>query len=726
VTGGAPPVNRTFDPNRHPVRHLVLGALTLLVTLVAWLAAPPPARAEPLVGQLTLTAVTATEKGVELALEARNTGSSALYGGQIMLWRDETPQTNATDLERVLAADPEIDTGLRLGDPVRSAYHVLGDLETPFEPGGKATFTLSATWEQLSLESDGVYLVGAHLWASPDPRTSGEVVARVRTLVVRPGSTTAQRATFVALTSAPGQLTADVFVDDHLAADFRGRLSDLARAAAQPGVGWYIDPALYAAAQAMAAGYEVQTTEGLVAGLGTDAATAWLALVDALPAASGHRTLWGDPDLALGATVQDPSLITRSQAALDGAIARPTNAEVPGLAAIARLPLLVHLPKGAADDNYLAYVTTTADPDVILAEPPNSAAKEDSDAEVKISPGELESAIPIGPVTGGPQILVPATPKASPPPEVPPDCPLIPTRAVAFPGGPGPDRVDSPLQVAQRAQAEDYLAALADYPNVRVLATLADLQANRAELPEWISTVPVGDLKPALLALPMSTATAPIPTLTEAHQDAARSAAGRFATYAELIDDQAIADALSRAGLAAALSQDWPDPSAAAHYIGALQGQADERLGLVRILLSDHMTLTSHDSTLPVTVANDLPRAVKVRLRFASTSPLRLTAAYDQLIEIQPGDRLGVTLTPLVRANGTIGLAASLTTDSGQPLGTEVTSEVVITESGRLAWAIVAVSGLVLAIGTVLRVRTVQKSRRLAAAEAGRGDTSDD
>ncbi|MDR0417573.1 MAG: hypothetical protein LBH76_09755, partial [Propionibacteriaceae bacterium] len=358
---------------RRPARWRTAAALAGLLAAAAVVAAPP-AQAAPMTAELTLDALTVTDAGLALDLTVANTGAEPLYGGQVMLWRDQAVRTTPADLQAAL--DSPLDGGLRLGDPFRDAYHVLGDQRTAFEPGDRSSFTLKATWNELNFNVNGVYLVGADLWASPDARSDGEVVARVRTFVVRPGDAAATRSAFVALTSAPSQVAGDRFADDHLADEFAGRLADLAKAAGRPGVGWLLDPAVYAAAEAMADGYEVGPEDGAQPGAGAEAAAAWLALVHALPRGNGFRTLWGDPDLALGAALGDAGPVERSAAALTTAAA-----DDPALAQLALLPLAVWLPQGAADAAFLAYAAA-ASPALILA--PEPAGTADRDAVVPV------------------------------------------------------------------------------------------------------------------------------------------------------------------------------------------------------------------------------------------------------------------------------------------------------------------------------------------------------
>ncbi|MDR1078393.1 MAG: hypothetical protein LBL55_07010, partial [Propionibacteriaceae bacterium] len=348
-------------PRRLTARWLGLAlALTLgWAGALTWSAPVPAEAAEPAAAEIELTGVTVTGSGLELTGRVSNTGPTPLWHAEIILWRDPTPITSRQQLEATLQVDPAAGAGTRVTWS-RSAYQIVSDATTPLAPGQSQDFSLSAAWDELRLSrvTDGVYLVGAHLVASPSPTPDGSVVVRARTLVVKTG-TRAEESGLVWLSSPPALLYDDVLIDDHLAEEFAGRLSNLVQAALRDhSLSWAIDPALYWTARVMAAGYQVIQTGQLRQGVGAAAAQAWLDLVDQLPVESGYRLLWNDPDLALGASAGDSRLIGQAEAAL---------AAHPELSRLAALPLLARPANGLVDSAFLDYLAA-AQPALVLAQ----------------------------------------------------------------------------------------------------------------------------------------------------------------------------------------------------------------------------------------------------------------------------------------------------------------------------------------------------------------------
>lgn len=678
-------------------RRRLSGLLLLVLLAVASALNPSSAHAATPAGEIVLTGLTADDDGLELTLTVTNTGDTPLYTAEVMLWRQATTIRTQSALSASLAADPAADTGGRLGWPHTDAYQVLSADDATFAVGDSRSVTLSATWEELDLTDPGVYLVGAQLYAAPAAGGDGSVVARARTLVVRPGDVTAERVTVVALTSQPSLLTGSEFLDDHLAQEMAprdgatsgGRLTELAYAAARAGTVWYIDPALYHAAQVMAAGYTVRQPEPAgatepaepaesaetVPGQGAAAAAQWLALVDALPGALGYRTLWGDPDLVLAGQLGDPTIVTRAATAWDEALA----AEDSDVTRLAALPLLVHPAGGRIDAATWALLPDLGEVTVLAT----------SDGSVAAAPA------------------------------------LVPTLATSFAPGPGPDIATTTLQYRQRALAEDYLNAAAGRPSVRVLTTVADAALSAGPVPAWVHPVALADVTAGQGAA-LAQADAPQPVLTGANRDAVAALEQAVLTFADLTGDPAAVVAVANGALTASLSQDWAGPAAALAYTAAAEAILDAALGQVQVGLVENIIMTAHDTSFPVSIANNLDHAIQVRLVLASDRPLRLSADYPDVIAVDAGDRVTIPVTPRILDDGDVTVTASLATESGRPFGQSVSRVIEINQSGRLAWIIVIVSGVVLTAGTVLRVKTVQRSRRRAADAAGPADAAED
>jgi hypothetical protein len=670
------------------------GAAAGLVAALLPLPVGPAQAAEPAV-EMVLTAVEADADGLSLSLTVANDGSVAWHNAEVMLWREQRPITDQAELADRLA-DDDSDTGGRLGWPNRDAYHVLAAGDDSFEPGASASPSLTATWDQLGLVEPGVYLVGAQLHATAADQ-DGQVVAQARCLIVRPGDSTADRVVVVALTSAIPRV-GDEFADDQLAAEMApragpgpgtagsgGRLTELAWAAVA-GADWLIDPALYQAALVMAAGYQVRQDDQLVPGRGGPAAASWLALVDSLPLKSGYRTPWGDPDLVLAGQLDDQGAAERAAAAWQAALTDPAYP----VTALADLPL-VWAPAGGLIDAAAARAAAALAPTVVLADVAEESAAADWGAAD----------------WGRVALLAPTLPEADP------------DRA---------DQADADLRSRQQGLAEDYLAAVAGRPSLWLITTAAEAGPSLAPLPDWVRRRHLGEAATETVAgagARAATTDRPTTRLNQANATANAVAEDHLLALSELTGQP---DPDLTAALAAAWSQDWPDPAAALAHTAWIEDQIGTSLGQVRAALFDNIILTSHDTTFPISISNSLAQAVRVRLELASSSPVRLSAELGDVITVEPGDRVTIPVSPTIRADGTVTVTIRLTTDAGRPFGEAVTAQVQINQSGRLAWIIVIVSGLVLAVGTVLRVKSGQPDRaaRLAAARAETADPGGD
>ena len=697
---------RGFTPIR-PVTALPVLALALLLAgLVGFrpepaLAAPsPPPSPTFLTDALDLTAVRTTEAGLELDVRVTNTGSQALYSAEVMVWRDSSVAADRDGFDHLLAG-VSADAGRRLGWPSETAYHVLSTGATAFPAGASQTLTLSASWEELNLTSQGVYLVGAQLHAAGSPGAAGIVCAFAPTIVVRPGAVEARRVNIVALTSAPSLLGGNQFSDDHLADELAlptgsapgGRLAALALAAAQSGTDWVIDPALYQAVTIMAGGYQVTGDAGTSPGRGQAAAARWLALVDSLPHDRGGRALWADPDVALAGSLGDPAIVQRAAAALATAVdAAAGSPGAAGLNRLAGLPLVVH-PAGGVLDLATWNLLGGLAPARVLA----------------LAGADLAG-------TGAPLVAVLAVAFPDGPTSDAPTTSGRPTTSDAPTNSDAPTTSDGPstsgrgaatvVQRAQRALAEDYLAAVGGRASVRLLTTTDDLAVAAKPTPAWVSTAALTSVAPQMT----TTSAAPQPRLTPASRDAASRIADDLTILGQLTDS-ATPDPWTPA-VAAALSQSWPDGASALAYADLAHRLVGQRLGQVQVSFFQNIVLTARDTSFPVTVVNGLSSPIRVRLDLESSSPVRLTVEYGDIIQVAAGAHITVPLSPTIRANGTVTVTARLTTESGQPFGQPVTTPITVNESGRLAWIIVVVSGAIVAGGSAWRVTTVQRSRR--------------
>lgn len=634
---------------RHSCRVAFCLAL-VSVLLLALVGIAPPARAAQYEATVTFTAVTTDDTGVTLQGTAVNTGTDAFFRAQVVFWRDRTPITTEDQLSTALAADPDADSGDRI--IADDSVATISSGRASFAAGASFDFSVHASWDELNISADGVYLVGVHVRGADVSWASQVTVGRGRTFITLAHDIHASTATVVMLTSAPSWIHDSVFTDDHLAADLGGRLNDLVQLARQPGVSWVIDPALYHEIMIMAGGYSVQTAAGLVDGTGQNQAKNWLGAFSQLDRTNGYRLLWGNPDLALG-IASGHDLISTAETA------EQANPDLDSL------PLLVRTANNQVDDNLLAYVNATQ-PDLILAEAGGNAS---------VGQGHL-----------------------------------LATAALAYPGGPGPD-ADSQLQQAQRAQAEDAVAAT---PLIRVITTTADAALASQPLPAWVTTVPLRQIPAPDLWTPGLSLGTPAGPLTSASLDLITTVQSVATIYTSLVQDPNALAPLMALVDSAMVSQSWSADADVVPYATAVQDFIWSKMDGVTLTATQKATLTSRKgNTFPVTVTNNLTVPVYVRITSQVVpdpgSPANLSIPTSAVVTVQPGDKLPLELTPTVLREGQVEAILRLTTGDGTTLRAQAQVSIDAQASSWMGWAVVGSALVLLIVGTFLRVKNRQK-----------------
>ena len=648
------------------------GTLLCLVCLMILI---PAAHAEAQYeATVVFTDISTTSDGVTLTGTMTNTGTDPLYLVQAVFWRDRTPLTTHDQLSESLAADPDLDTGDRMS--AGQSIDVICSGTATFDPGESADFTVSATWDDMRITSDGVYLVGVHIRAASASWSSRVTIGRGRTLVTVANSTHASAATVVMLTSAPSLLHDDIFIDDHLADELTGRLGTLLTLARTPGVSWVIDPALIDEVSRMSQGYEVLTeptdqtstnprtptaspdttpsgapgTPDTTPGTGQTIATNWLAAFRTLSLTQGYRLPWGNPDLAL--------------AAASGAdLVSPSQDENLPMYNLDSLPLVVRANNGQVDDAFLAAIAPL-EPDIVLA---------DAESNAVLPHGVLLATLP-----------------------------------VPFPGGPGPD-ADTPLQQQQRALAED-----ATNPHtIRVISTEEDAELASYPAPAWVTPILLSSIQVQDEWSSSLSHGTPAGTLTPAALDAVRQTQSTIATYGSLITDPASASQLTATAMARLASGSWADDAHAAVYCEKVSQWVESIMDGVTLTATPEVSLTSHTASFPVTVTNKLDVPVTVRIITDTVptghSPANLTVPASDVTVIQPGDKIPILLSPTVVRDGDADVLLTLTTGDGYVLSSSATVHLHASSSSWMGWSVVGAAAILFVVGTFLRVRA--KSR---------------
>ena len=126
-------------------------------------------------------------------------------------------------------------------------------------------------------------------------------------------------------------------------------------------------------------------------------------------------------------------------------------------------------------------------------------------------------------------------------------------------------------------------------------------------------------------------------------------------------------------------------------------------------------TLAASDSPLLITVSNEMPVGVQVRLQLSETAGLRAGAVGLQLVPAR-STRQFVIPAEVSRA-GQFSVGARLTTPSGTPLGEPSTLQLRSTAFGTVTIALTAGAGAVLIL--LVARRMIRRTRRTAGNRAG-------
>lgn len=627
------------------------GCLLVALLIIAFSVSmsAPQAHADQYHASVTFTEVAVTDLGVSLQGEVTNSGWDHLYQVQVVLWVDNRPLTTQAQLRSALEVSPELDSGDRILNPAAISPITEGDQR--FNSDTTQKFKVSATWDELNISHDAVYLLGVHVRGSAEPSGSQVTIGKGRTLATRATTTAATTATIVMFTTPPSLLHDTVFIDEHLSSELKGRLATLLTLASRPNVSWAIDPGLFHEITVMAKGYTVWDGRTHSEGRGSKVAQEWLTQFRTLNRDHGHRLPWGNPDLALGLTT-GTDVVTAS---LQAELANPEMDD---------LPLLIRTHNGQANSALIDYLAPLK-PELVLAE---------AKASVSLTDGVLLN-----------------------------------TLATPFLGGPGPDDPSTTLQLRQRMIAEN---ALSDSPLIRVVHT--EDEASLFTLPSWVTTVPL-NLIPVHGQWEESTATGePQGTLTSAILDSLSITQSTMHKYADLIGDDTAVQLLTTAPIASITSQSWASDEQAAQYASSVDTWLHQIMASVTITARD-VSLTSKTNVFPVWVTNSLSVPAFVRISSQVTpvsgSLALVSIPASTVIEVPPGDRLRVDLAASIIREGDVDANLSLSTSGGIPLDSTATIRIHASASAWMGWVVVGAGFVLFVVGTFLRVRTARRKK---------------
>jgi hypothetical protein len=568
-------------------------------------------------------------------------------------------------------------------------------------PGSSVTWKITIPVTALKLKGNGVYPLQIETHGNRDG--GGAAAATVTTfLPYLPDAKTYQptRVSWLwPLVDRPGRDARGAFINDTLAEEFApgGRLADLASAPGALPVAWMVDPEVLEAAAALGAAHQRRSGTS-VSDADPDAnAAAWLANLRAkLTGLPVGALPYADPDAAGLSRGEDSDAIMRALSR-----ARTVTTRLLGRESDTRVAWPT---QGATDATTLAALRRVGARTVVLngSQLPALAGltyTPTGRARVQTSAGPLEVLIAdtgLGQIFAGDLTARGATTLAQQ--EMLADTAMI---TLERPNAGRAVLVAPPRRWAPApGTTQRLLAAAAAAPWMR-LSSLSSL-----------STMPV----PPELATAAFTNPAPAPAeeLRGYQVIRLRRATAELDQLQNVLASPGkLIDNYTAAALRAASTAWIPDPAGARAYVQELRDDVGADQGKVHIIGRSLVTLSSSRGTIPITIANGLSQAVRVRPVIRSLVPGRLRTSSTELLTIPGGRKKSVQIPAEATANGITRVEVALVDGAGNSFTTPIPLRVNVTNYGSVGLIVViGGGGLLFAVAVVRNVRRVRAARQ--------------
>lgn len=633
-----------------------------------------------------------------------NLSGETLDDVTVQLRTSSVPLAKRSEIAEIAEADPSPASG----DPDRviidasrvSVARTLG-------PGSQGQFSIAIPMRNLPLPQAGTYALGVEaLGQIAGVDAFAQRQGMVRTFLPwfpYPDTVTPIDLVWLwPVADWPARSAGGVLLDDRTPIELApgGRLDRIVEigAASANAVSWVADPALLQTAQVMTEGYQVVSGTSVVIGDGGENAAAWLAELRSGIDGSDLRVLpYADNDASAVRRADMPTDVVRAI----------TMAEPYAIAALdAPVASTIYwAPFGRLDRRTSDLLASSGVRTVVLS----SSALPLVDAAVPTSSGLTT----ISTSTGSLQAVVI-------------DDTLSQTLTL-----PQTTRSEA-LLARQRFLAETALIAVGlpdDSPSRTVVAAPADIRWDPSPVlmnsllratasAPWLSRYSLTEL---LKEGPSATARersgygdrAREAEVTERYMTTVRRVQEQLATFTAVLEDPAplteqYANALLRAESAAWRSE----PATGELLVDSVRIGLRNQIAQVRVLSEGTITLSGDSGRVPVTIANDLDRAVTVGVQLRSSPDLRLESEPLTGIRIEPGRLASVELDARVIGGRELAVRVQLLTPEGEDFGEPARITIASTAYARAAAWVVGIAFVAIVIFVVVGV-----TRRIHAAQ---------
>lgn len=589
------------------------------------------------------------------------------------------------------------------------------DVASRLDSGSQGVFEFTLDFESLPLPDDGVYVLAVELVGTDAESGEAEQAIGIERTFLPwfpdPDAITPIDVVWLwPLADWPAREATGVLLDDRTPEEISpgGRLDRLLAIGARypRTVSWIADPSLLRTVQEMASGYEVQGSAGVVAGDKSAEAARWLAV---LSEALRTTRSAAEPDSPLPIRVlpyADVDAVALTRAGMQTDVVRAVTRSAPTAGGILGAPVLgsiAWLPFGRIDAATAETLVSAGVEALVLG----GFTMPTIDGSPNTGRARMATSV------GNAQVLLLD--------------PAVSTTLML----PQQSRSQS-VAVRQRFLAQTAMVAQ-DFGDATVRTVIVGPRTpiwdpSEATMIGLIrATLRAPWMSPQTLTTLFSEGTVGAPRTMAGYGQKARSkeipssylrrvqrATEQLATLTAILNDpagitDAYASALMRAESAAWRSQ----PATGRALLDSITAQLREQTGLVRVLSEGRVTFSGDAGSVPVTIANDLDRAVTVGVELVASPSPRLESDPVQGIVIDPGKKVSVEIDARVIGGRSLPVRVQLLTPDGQSYGEPATIELASTAYARAASWVVVVAFVAIAIFVVVGItRRIRRARR--------------
>jgi hypothetical protein len=206
--------------------------------------------------------------------------------------------------------------------------------------------------------------------------------------------------------------------------------------------------------------------------------------------------------------------------------------------------------------------------------------------------------------------------------------------------------------------------------------------------------------------------------LTEAYMSSVRRAAQQLDTFTSIIDDPTGLTEQYSMALLRAESAAWRSSAGTGEdLVTSIRSDLDAQMGQVHVLSEGTLTFSGDNGRVPITITNDLDRAVTVGVVLRGRPSLRLVSEPLTGIRVEPGKMASVDIDARVIGGDPLAVDVQILTPDGSDYDHAARITVTSTAYSRAAAWVVAAAFIAILVFVIVGV-----TRRIRGAQLARSD----